>query len=70
MYTDKNFKTKKDLKTAVAEGKKISVYQPNNMMNTPDPKEGTVSVEGPHYPQPHKWSARVTLKDGFIIKVS
>ena len=70
MYCKYNFKTKKALKEAVAEGKKIGVYQPNNMLNTPDPTEGTFSVEGPHSPEPHRWYARVTLKDGFIVKVS
>ena len=33
------------------------------------PRDGEFSVEGPHYPRPHTWYARVTLKDGRIIKV-
>lgn len=70
MYTTRNFKSKKALKEAVAGGAQIGVYHPNNMFGTPDPTEGTVSVEGPHYPEPHRWYARVTLKGGVIIKVS
>lgn len=69
MYSDVNFKTKKALKEAVAAGKQIGVYQPNNIFGTPIPQDGTVSIEGPHYPQPHTWYARVTLKDGYIVKV-
>lgn len=69
MYTDKNFKTKKALKEAVKAGKTIGVYQPGPFGGNP-PMEGTVSVEGPHYPAPHTWYARVTLSGGYITKVS
>lgn len=69
MYTDINFKTKKALKEAVAKGEKIRVYQPNNMFGTPPKRDGEVSVEGPHYPQPHSWYARVTLENGVIVRV-
>ena len=70
MYTYINFQTKKELKEAVAAGKRVTIYQPNNMFGTPDPQEGSYSVEGPHYPKPHKWYARVELKDGAVVKVS
>lgn len=69
MYTTINFKTKKALKEAVLAGQKVYVYQPNNMFGTPDPKEVSVVVEGPHYPKPHSWYASVELKDGYIVKV-
>lgn len=69
MYTDVNFKTKKQLKEAVAAGRKIGVFQPGPFGNGV-PVSGPVSVEGPHYPEPHKWYARVQLQDGYIIKVS
>lgn len=69
MYTDVNYKTKKALIAAIANGEKVGVYQPNNMFGGGPPTEGEHSVEGPHYPEPHKWYARVTLKDGYIIKV-
>lgn len=69
MYTVKNFKTKKEIKEAIAAGEQISVYQPNDMFNTPIPQNGTVTLEGPHYPQPHKWYATGTMKDGYLIKI-
>ena len=69
MYTSKNFKTKKAFKEAIANGEKISVFQPNNIFNTPTPVNGVVCIEGPHYPEPHKWYAQATLKDGFIVSV-
>ena len=66
-YTDRNFKTKKALKEAVANGEQVTVYQPGGMF--PCPKNGPVTLEGPHYPQPHTWYAQATLKDGIIVKV-
>lgn len=69
MYTVENFKTKKDLKTAIAEGKKVSIFQTGPFGGN-EPTDGNVSLEGPHYPEPHKWYASATLKDGYIIKVS
>lgn len=69
MYCTKNFRTKKDLKAAVANGEKVSVFQPNDMFGRPAPKEGVVALEGPHYPKPHSWYASATLKDGYIVGV-
>lgn len=70
MYTDKNFKTKKELKEAVAAGKQVTVYQPNaDLTGAKVPTDGTVSLEGPHYPAPHTWYAEATLQNGKVIKV-
>jgi hypothetical protein len=66
-YTDTDFKTKKSLKEAVAEGKEIRVYNPSGMF--PVPTDGNVTLEGPHYPKPHTWYAQATLKDGKVVKV-
>lgn len=73
-YTVKNFKTKKELKEAVetwrgpSQGAPVRCYQPGL---GPDLSNytGSVCLEGPHYPQPHKWYAQATLKDGIVIKV-
>lgn len=65
-YTDVNFKTKSALKKALADGKKIMVYAPG--LGT-IPRDGNVTLEGPHYPEPHKWYAQGTMKDGFLVKV-
>lgn len=71
MYCSTNFKTKKALKAAVGEGHRLTIYQPGPFGTGPIRESGTFSVEGPHYPEPHRWYARVTLgPDGYIIKVS
>lgn len=67
MYTDQNFRSRKALKDAIAAGARVTV-QPNTLgRNAPD--NGEVSLEGPHYPEPHKWYARATLRDGVVVKV-
>lgn len=66
MYCDPNFKTKKALKEAIADGKLVSVFSPGPF---PCPTEGAVSLEGPHYPTPHSWYARVRVSDGLVVKV-
>ena len=66
MYTQKNYQTKKALKEAVAMGIKVYLYAPG--LGTPA-REGTEYVEGPHYPQPHKWYAQVHMKEGVVVKV-
>ncbi len=65
MYTDINFKTKKELKEAVASGKQVSTFQPGGMF--PAKRDGEITLEGPHYPQPHKWYASAIVKDGIIV---
>jgi hypothetical protein len=68
MYTTKNFKTKKELKEAIARGEKITIYQPGPFSGQ-EPRDGSVVLEGPHYPEPHKWYATGVMKDGFLISV-
>lgn len=66
MYTTTNFKTKKALKEAVANGEKVTLYAPG--FGEPN-RNGIEYVEGPHYPEPHKWYAEVVMKDGYVVKV-
>lgn len=68
MYTSRNFKTKKALKEAVAAGEQVSYYQPGPFGGN-EPKNGTISVEGPHYPEPHRWYASCVVENGVIVKV-
>ena len=68
MYTETNFKTKKALKEAVASGESVRVYQPGPF-NQGFVDSGDYSIEGPHYPKPHRWYARVTVVDGSVTKV-
>jgi hypothetical protein len=65
-YTIRNFRTKKALKEAVAAGENIECYEPG--IGTV-PAQGQVYLEGPHYPQPHKWYATATLTNGKVTKV-
>lgn len=65
-YVNPNFKTKKELKAAIAEGKSIDVFQPG--LGTV-PVDGRIALEGPHYPQPHKWYAEGTMENGRLVKV-
>lgn len=67
-YTDTNFKTKKALKEALAAGDEVTCYQPGPF-GPSVPSNGTVYLEGPHYPAPHTWYAQGTMKDGVLVKV-
>jgi hypothetical protein len=35
----------------------------------PATTEGVAFLEGPHYPAPHTWYAKVQLKNGLVVKV-
>lgn len=66
MYTTVNFKSKKELKQAVANGQRVTLFAPG--LGQPA-QNGREFVEGPHYPQPHKWYAQVEMKDGVVVAV-
>jgi hypothetical protein len=68
MYTDRNFKTKKALKEAVAAGEVVGYYQPGPFGGN-EPRTGKITLEGPHYPQAHTWYAEAEVVDGRIVKV-
>lgn len=80
MYTDRNFKTKKELKAAVEAYNTISpidgqrqgravTYHQTGPFGGNEPRDGTFCVEGPHYPAAHSFYATCTAKDGVIVKV-
>ena len=72
MYTSINFPTKKALKEALAAGVQIDVYRPGPFTMTDSfntPRNGTVYLEGPHYPAAHTWYAQAELRDGLVVKV-
>jgi len=72
MYSEIDFRTKRELKEAVANGQKLRIYQPNDMFGNPKGDEhytGEATLEGPHYPKPHSWYAQVEVVDGYIVKV-
>lgn len=46
----------------------VTFYQPGPFGGK-EPKDGQIVLEGPHYPEPHRWYARVDVKGGVIVKV-
>lgn len=68
MYCDVNFKSKKALKAAIDGGERLGVFQPGPFGNG-DYQNGEFVVEGPHYPEPHRWYAKVKVTDGLIVSV-
>jgi hypothetical protein len=68
MYTVKNYQTKKELVADYLSGKKIETFQPGGYF-TAGPQSGEAVIEGPHYPQPHRFYVGVTLRDGIIVAI-
>lgn len=66
-YVDPDYKSKKLFKEAVAAGVKHYPYNPSGMF--PQKQDGEDTIEGPHYPKPHSWYARVRIQDGVVVKV-
>ena len=67
MYVEPNFKTKKALKEAVKAGDQVLIFQPGPFGG--GVANGECTVEGPHYPEPHRWYARVRVEAGLVVKV-
>ena len=65
MYCTRDFKTKKALKDAVANGDLVEVFQPGGFF--PSQTDGRVGIEGPHYPEAHTWWANAVIRDGIIV---
>lgn len=66
MYCTGNPKTKKALREMVANGT-ARAFQPGGIFEAQT--DGRATIEGPHYPQPHRWYASVILEAGRIVKV-
>jgi hypothetical protein len=66
MYTERNFRTKKELKEALKNGEKIFLM-PDFFGKESD--GSTVYLEGPHFPAMHTWYAEGKAKDGILISV-
>ena len=74
-YTVNNFKTKKELKQAVSDStfpnsvtEKVRCYNPGLGSDLSN-HTGRVSLEGPHYPEAHKWYAEGEMVNGVLVKV-
>ena len=69
MYVSPNFKTKKQLKDAVAKGELVTIFQPGPFGGNEPANATGVAIEGPHYPEPHRWYCQVDVQDGRVTKV-
>ena len=49
--------------------REVTVYQPGPFGGNV-PANGKVYLEGPHYPEPHRWYATAILENGIVVKVS
>ncbi len=83
-YTVRNFKTKKELKEAVAryntycadkyasehseKANEIHCYNPGLGPDLSN-HTGSITLEGPHYPRPHTWYAAGEMVNGVLVKV-
>tara|TARA_R110000803_G_scaffold60567_2_gene119900 strand:+ start:510 stop:716 length:207 start_codon:yes stop_codon:yes gene_type:complete len=67
MYTTENFKTKKAMREAVKSGQQVEVFQPGGFFA--GKTDGTITLEGPHYPAPHSWYATATIANSIIVSV-
>ncbi len=65
-YVNPNYKSKKQFKEAVVKGIKHSPYSPGPF---PVTQNGRITIEGPHYPEPHRWYADCDVENGVITKV-
>lgn len=82
-YTIENFRSKKALKEAVARWNANPRQKTINQLDGEFPVRcynpglggdlsnytGRVSLEGPHYPEAHKWYAEGEMVNGVLVKV-
>lgn len=66
-YTVVNYRSAHALRVALAEGERVRVYQPGPF--GPEVPDGNVYLEGPHFPEPHRWYAHGEAKGGVLIKL-
>ena len=68
-YTEVDFKTIKAVKEGIAkEGFNVRCYNPGlggDLSN----HTGSVTLEGPHYPKPHKWYGSGMMENGILISI-
>ena len=63
-YVHPNYLTKREFLDAVKAGKEHQTYNPSGMF--PATQNGRDTVEGPHYPRPHKWYSEVIVEQGIV----
>jgi len=69
MYTVKNYKTKKEIKEAIAAGEEVTVYQPGPFGKDMSNYNGSVVIEGPHFPMPHRYYGQGKTVNGKLVSI-
>ena len=67
-YLSDNPKTKKAAKELLKENGSLDYFQPGPFY-ADAPQEGSVALEGPHYPAAHTWYASATVENGRVVKI-
>jgi hypothetical protein len=67
-YVYPNLPSKKAVKEAIASGATVTVKE-NTPWGSKPITDGNVTLEGPHYPQPHKWYGSGVVKDGKLVSI-
>lgn len=65
-YVRPNCKTKKQLRELLAQGVEVVAFQPGGIFPL-TPHNGRVTIEGPHYPEPHRWYAVCEVDANFRV---
>lgn len=65
-YVKPDYRTKRELRLAVAQGKEVEVYMPG-LVHVPE--DGVVFLEGPAFKNP-TWHAKGTMKEGKLVKIT
>jgi hypothetical protein len=67
MYVSPNFRSRKALLEALEQGKHVQLCPQGLESPVTD---GTACLQGPHYPEPHRWYATATVKGGKIVAIN
>ena len=65
-YCVKNYPTAKALREDFKAGTTIRVFEPGIGRL---PEQGRVTLEGPHFPKPHRWYLGADIKNRVITKL-
>lgn len=68
VYVYPNLKSKAAIKRALADGVEVTAHHVG-FYSGKEVTDGEHAVEGPHYPEPHRWYGTVTLKDGVVTSI-
>jgi len=68
MYISPNFASKAAARRAIAAGEEVRLY-PYGPFDKPV-ENGSASVEGPWYPQPHRWWGTAMVANGLVVKIA